>query len=372
MATTEKKRREAARRNTRMRFEQWAKNPLCQANTVSAVRNVRMAQVAQAEGLAPTFGQSPFAIARGDQFERSLFYADARALLDALIEREVLPPGSEGLADFRLRMNGGRYITDLDSAIVETSDFLRRVASAKSASQRAELPSVVAGPTLRIPRGVMLPEAVLIIDVLALRLDRDLPELVVGEIKTYPDRGGHTAAAELAVARAQAGIYVHALDVVCEELGIADEVVIRRDGFLVLTRPGSNRPSVRAGEDFGYQAERARRGFDLLEAAACALPSEVWGSEDDPPEEVLVRAVREADTNYGEVCLSFCDRAPVCHRSALDAGDPIVLGEDVRRYLGTVTLHRALALLDGAPSATEAEADLLRRIRASERMVSSE
>ena len=36
---------DAARRNTRMRFEQWAKNPACQANTVSAVRNVRMSVV---------------------------------------------------------------------------------------------------------------------------------------------------------------------------------------------------------------------------------------------------------------------------------------------------------------------------------------
>jgi hypothetical protein len=65
---------DAARRNTRMRFEQWAQNPLCQANTVSAVYAVRMSEVAVAEGYRPTFGQSPFAIARGDQFERSLFY----------------------------------------------------------------------------------------------------------------------------------------------------------------------------------------------------------------------------------------------------------------------------------------------------------
>ena len=35
--------REEARRNTRGRFEQWAKNPTCDANTSSAVHNIRLA-----------------------------------------------------------------------------------------------------------------------------------------------------------------------------------------------------------------------------------------------------------------------------------------------------------------------------------------
>lgn len=34
--------REEARRNTRGRFEQWAKNPKCDANVISAVHNIRM------------------------------------------------------------------------------------------------------------------------------------------------------------------------------------------------------------------------------------------------------------------------------------------------------------------------------------------
>ena len=38
------------------------------------------------------------------------------------------------------------------------------------------------------------------------------------------------------------------------------------------------------------------------------------------------------------------------------------LGDDVDRFLGTVTLHRALELLEGAAAANEAEADLQRRM----------
>ena len=36
------------------------------ANTVSAVHNVRMSEIAKVEGYEPTFGQSPFALARGE------------------------------------------------------------------------------------------------------------------------------------------------------------------------------------------------------------------------------------------------------------------------------------------------------------------
>jgi hypothetical protein len=198
-------------------------------------------------------------------------------------------------------------------------------------------------------------------------VDSDRTTLVVGEVKTYPDRGGHTDAHELAVARAQAGIYVHALDVVCAELGIADSIGVAREGFLVLTRPGSNQPSIRPREDFRYQAQRAARGFELLEAAAQRLPAEVWALPDAEPPDELVNAITTADVSYSEGCLSFCDRASGCHKRALAAGDPLVLGQDVQRFLGTIDLHRVLALMDGAPAETEAEADLLRRIADSER-----
>jgi hypothetical protein len=42
------------------------------------------------------------------------------------------------------------------------------------------------------------------------------------------------------------------------------------------------------------------------------------------------------------------------------------LGDDVERFLGTITLLRALELLNGAKPVTEAEADLGRRMREQE------
>jgi hypothetical protein len=355
--------RDAARRNTRLRFEQWANNPSCEANTFSAVHNVRMDKVAAREGHPTTFGQSPFAIARGRTFEAALLRNGAERLLEALIEEGVLPAGATGLEDLRLKMNGGPRLRSLDEAIAATTDLLTRAAAARTPAERRALPAVIAGATVRIPRGVMLPEAVLILDALALRSDGERPELIVGEVKTYPDRGGHTDAAELAAARAQAGVYLHALQLTVAALDLGGALDVALHGFLVLTRPGSSRPSVRAGEQLRYQAERARRGFDRLEQAALALPAVAAGTgEPASVEEELLQAVMAASTSYSEACLSFCDRAAGCHAAALAAGDPIVLGEDVRRFLGAVSLPRALELLDGAVPANPSEEDLVRRI----------
>ncbi len=73
-----------ASRDTRRRFEQWARNPLCQANTPSAVHGIAMIEVAKAEGCTPTMGQSPFALARGLNCERMLIKGSAERLREDL------------------------------------------------------------------------------------------------------------------------------------------------------------------------------------------------------------------------------------------------------------------------------------------------
>jgi hypothetical protein len=340
-------------RDTRARFEQWAKNPECPANTISAVHGVKMADVAKAEGLTPTMGQSPFAIARGVTFERSLLWNGAEKLRAALVKAGVIPEEPDGFVDLRMRQLGGPF-RDLNHARTETTRLLQALAAKQPLKAGDQLPSIVAAATLRIPATVMLPEALLVIDVLAITHNGPRARLTVGEIKTYPDRGGYTDTDELAGARAQAGVYVHGLDLVIKELGLENRLEVSRTGFLVLSRPGFNQPSIRAGEDLRYQAKRAERGFQQLEEAAVRLP--------EPGIKDLIAAVRNAATAYSEGCVTFCDRAEGCHARAVDRGDPMVLGEDVARFLGAVNLPRALNLIDGAKPANEAEADLARRL----------
>src|SRR4051794_23289412 len=90
------RRRPEKSRDTRLRFEQWAKNPVCEANTMSAVHNVKMAKVAESVGVAPSFGASPFALGRGEQFEFNLLNNSAERLLPELYRTGVLPEGANG------------------------------------------------------------------------------------------------------------------------------------------------------------------------------------------------------------------------------------------------------------------------------------
>ncbi len=346
--------RQEARRNTRGRFEQWAKNPTCAANTLSAVHNVRLDAAARAIGLDPSFGQSPFAIARGNRFEAGLFFDGAAKLRAALERKRCLPDGSVGFLDLRLRMNGGTRFASVDEALHATEEWLNEVAADPLVAD-----SIVAAPMVRIPKGVILPEALLIIDAVTV-IEHDGKALVtVGEVKVFPDRGGHTDPHQLATARAQAGVYRHALELAVSALGLANRIEVAAEGFLVFTWPGSNSPSVRAGEDLTYQAIRAARGFDRLEQVALSLVRTDDFRSDEP---ALVQRVVDAETDYSETCLNFCDLAPRCHERALSAGDPVVLGDDVKRLLGDTAIDRAIELLNGVQPLSERERDLQRQL----------
>lgn len=347
--------RERARRETRRRFEQWAHNPECHANVVSAVHNVKMSAVARRENPSVAMsGQSVFALERGNTFEAGLMADGAAKLLRALADAGVVDQANPHFADHRTVANGGT-IASLDQAVETGHRFLADLAGA------AGFHGAVSSLTVRIPRGIMLPEATLIIDVLAVRHGADGPVIEVGEVKTYADQGGHTHRGDLAAARAQMGLYVHALELTLEHLGVADKVAVSQQGFLVLTYPGSNQASVRAGEDLRFQRERARRGFDLMEQSALEL-SDQYGSGDDDDPESLLDLVLHARTSFQDSCLSFCDRAETCFRTALADGNGVVLGNDAERFLNGVTLHRLDQLMSGAAPTNPTESDLMARL----------
>jgi hypothetical protein len=340
------------RRDTRLRFEQWARNPACEANTLSAVHGIPMVDVAIAEGGRITMGQSPFALARGMTFERGLFRGAAEQLRKALVHAQVLDPTARGFADFRTRQNSGR-LANIDAALQQTAELLGSLSKVRG---RDVQPSIIAAATICIPERVMLPEAILIIDVLVVRWDASAkrPELIVGEVKTYPDRAGHTDGADLATARAQAGVYLHGLEITLKSMLLADKFTLSRKGFLVLTKPGSNAASIRANEDLRYQAMRAERGFNQLESAANAAFEEHGTA--------TIQTVLSAPTAYESACVGFCDRASACFTRAKDAGNAMILGEEVARFLGPVNLKRAMDLLDGDKPHTEPERNLAERL----------
>ena len=252
-------------RDTRLRFEHWARNPRCHANTLSAVHGISMSEVAKAEGIHAYYRAVSLALTRGRNFERVLLRNAAQRLRDALVSRRCTAGWSTGALGFP---TSGQWRSDAHFGR-RAKGNRRPLKGYRSRSRRGTAkPAIIGGATVRLPGQVMLPEAILIMDVLAVRYESEPVTLMVGEIKSYPDRGGYTDSAELATARAQAGVYVHGLRTALTEFGITDKLVVSDQGFLVLSRPGSNQPSVRAGEDLRFQAWRADRGFKQLEEAA--------------------------------------------------------------------------------------------------------
>lgn len=348
------------RRDVRRRLEQYASNPRCEANVISAVHDVPMEAVARSLGFEVAVGQSPFALLRGQQFERSLFRDDAVRLRRALITQKVLPANAAGFVDFRMARNDGPY-PNLDAS---RAAFLQRLgAFAKTVGEaRLQLPTILAGPTLMVPGKAILPDGLFAIDVLTVHPQpRPAPIVLrVGEVKVYPDRGGFTDAAELSSTRAQAGLYVHALRVELQQSKLAQHFAVADDGFLVLTRPSFNLPSVRGAEDLQHQAERAAVMFDrVLRIAERTLPAD--SATDDVPTSRR-QAVVDAPKQYADGCLAFCELAAHCQQEALAHGLPAALGDDLGRFLGPITLHRALELLHGAAPQHDVERDLVARI----------
>jgi hypothetical protein len=348
------------RRDVRRRLEQYAANPECEANVLSAVHDIPMDRVALEVGLEPKFGQSPFAIRRGQIFERSLFEEEALRLRKALIDQKVLPANASGFVDLRTQKNGGLQPT-LDASRQAFLELLKGFAAA-TGDARQHLPAVIASPGLAVPGRAILPDGLFAVDVLTVHPQPPPGPIYlrVGEIKVYPDRGGFTSSTELASTRAQAGLYLHVLRRELTELGVSGAIEASVDGFLVLTRPGSNQPSVRAPEDLRFQAARAESAFERLrEAAARAVPPDINTKEVPRPR---LELIAQAGKRYGDRCLAFCELADHCHARALAAGSASALGEDVARLLGEIRLHRALELLRGADALTPAETDFQRRV----------
>jgi len=329
------------KRDTRHRFEQWAKNPSCEANTVSAVHNMPMYEVAKKESPSAKNMRkaSPFALARGVTFERMLFDKSAKMIVEHLNKVNLLDVESPNtFIDLRTKMNGGS-IENLDIAVNKFTELLQHLTAYSDSDQL-----IVAAATMKLVGNYMIPETILVVDALVCKRVGDRWELTVGEVKTYPDRGGFTDKSHLSSTRAQAGVYVYALDRTINELGLGSKMAVAENGFIVLTRPGTIFPRIRYPEDLKYQSDRAKRGFKDLMAVAENLKR----ARDDKK----AAYIESAGTCYGQGCISFCERANICYEREFKNGNPVVLGDDVEEFARGINLKRINKIVKGQVSRT--------------------
>jgi hypothetical protein len=306
--------------------------------------------LARGVGFPARFGQSPFAIARGNAFE-AMVKADGCAELLRLL-RGVL--GAE---------LGAAGYTDLGPTDGVDDGDLRHARARTALTTPGSDAALYDHPLLRLRlagRDVYLEP-----DLVALRHNGVFH---VVEVKSFPVIDGRAEPAKVAAAATQAAVYVLALrDVLGRPDAVAHEIV------LVCPENFSNRPVAvtvdvrRQLTVLAHQITRLVRVDEIVaglpDGLTLDLRPDATGTPTRPAAE-LAAALGAVDARYSPGCLSACELAFFCREEAGPCTP--ALGVSVREELGGVeTVEEVLGLAGGTrpPGPERAEvAELLRAV----------
>jgi hypothetical protein len=300
-------------------------------------------------------GQSPFALAIGNRFDRAMAENGAAELLELYRSAGRLTTAECKVA----------IIPDL-APIGARRDLKHIMAVRQTESQKLMEQKLRKDP--KAPNIIVKPRVL----VTLLGLDHGIePDALIAsdsdpfyrpvEIKSYPDRAGKTEPADIRGACRQAAVGVVALRNVVYRMGVRNaEALIPACGDLVLRIPGALKPTLRPMTLKGE--------VDSLERAIHEAPSNLeeleqllqGGALDDP-------AVLESIPNsYRSSCKEYCALAQHCKQAAVASGDPAILGDFARETLAAAgSISRTLDLIrgTGAPPRTPGEQSLAEQLR---------
>ncbi|WP_104816205.1 hypothetical protein [Kitasatospora sp. MMS16-BH015] len=333
-----------------------AANPGCRRRAVLDAVGVDKAAVAQRLGRPAPFGQSPFAISRGNVFERRLKENGYAALLEPLRRHLALPGALPAEAGPPLA------VPDL---LPSAGPAVRAERTRQALAEAAADPTgwtLLDHPMLRLvvagSPAYLEPDAVLVHG----------GRCTVVEIKSFPILDGAADPAKVGAAARQAAVYVLALQETAAALAGREP---SRSPYATAELPGSPEPSVLlvCPKDFGNRptaavvdvrrelASTRRRltrltGIDQLLAA---LPSGTTfdlapdeAGAPTRPAEALAEAVETVPAAYRPDCLSTCELGFHCRAQARCSDSVGQLGPGVRGELGSIdTVTAALAAASG-------------------------
>ncbi|MEV0369158.1 hypothetical protein AB0I10_04940 [Streptomyces sp. NPDC050636] len=323
-----------------------AANPGCRRRALLDGAGIDKGALAQALGSPATYGQSQFALIRGNSFEARV-KADGGADLLRLLHERLRPgtaaPESMAVATPDLSAAGP------EGRAARTALALREVTAAGGWAllDHPMLAVEVAGSPAYVE-----PDAVVV---------HPDGSWTVVEIKSFPMIDGAADAAKVGAAARQAAVYVLALETVAGHVGARTgrEVQVRDRVLLVCPKDFSNLPTA-AAIDIRKQLATTRRQLARLtrvEDIAAALPPETTfdlqltddGAATRPPEE-LAAAVEAVGASYAPECLAACELAFHCRKRSREDGAVETLGRGVRGELGGLrTIEDVLAAATGAP-----------------------
>ncbi|MEU5833312.1 hypothetical protein ABZ820_06430 [Streptomyces diacarni] len=320
-----------------------AANPGCRRRALLDGAGVDKGAVAQALGSPAPFGQSQFALVRGNAFEARVKADGGQVLLALLCEQvgEARPePEQVVVPDVTADGPAGRA-ERTRLALAEVPEGSWGLLDHPWLSLR------VAGST-----------AYLEPDALAVHPDGSLSII---EIKSFPILDGAADTVKAGAAARQSAVYALALE--------TQPRAVRESALLVCPKDFSNLPA--AGllplrKQIAATRRQLRR-LTRLEEIAAELPEGVHFAPTQEPEE-LAAAVESVPAAYAPECLSTCELAFHCRQRARGAGSVVALGRSVRGELGGLaTVPDVLAAASGDPGSAAAQdpaAALLRRAAA--------
>ncbi|MGW7168279.1 hypothetical protein ACWGH3_23865 [Streptomyces sp. NPDC054884] len=318
-----------------------AANPGCKRRAILDGAGVNKAALAGALGSPSAFGQSQFALTRGNAFEAKV-KADGGAELLRLVHERLDPAAPPPV---------GAAVPDLsaigpEGRTARTALALREAASA--AAEAAGSGSGSGGWTLldhpMIALDVAGSPAFLEPDAVVVHPDGSW---TVVEIKSFPMLDGAADPAKVGAAARQAAVYVLALEEVAARLKPAPHV--RHRVLLVCPKDFSNLPTASAVDVRKQRAVTRRQLARLtrIQEIADALPDGVCFSPELPAEQ-LTEAVEAVPAAYAPECLAACELAFHCRDRSRAAGAVTSLGRSVRAELGGLsTVEDVLAAARG-------------------------
>jgi hypothetical protein len=329
-------------------------NPGCTRRAVLDAAGIDKPRLAEHLGFPARFGQSRFALARGNGFEAMLKRDGCAELLDLLRETLGIDAPQVGYDDL-----GADDDDTMGARHARTRAILARAAGA----------ALVDHPLLTLD--VAGQQVFLEPDLIAFQVEG---RLHVVEIKSFAIVDGQADSAKVSAAAVQAAVYVLALRRLLEELG-HDPELVSHDVVLICPENFAFRPTA-VMLDVRKQLSTLRRQLTRLTAVGdivAGLPDHltfdlaVRGKRPTRSPAELIAALDRVEARYAPDCLATCELSFYCRHEA--AGTTAALGRPVREALGGVdTVTEALALATGTRIPTDDQAEAAALLKAAARL----
>ncbi|MDP9870032.1 MULTISPECIES: hypothetical protein [Streptosporangium] len=336
-----------------------AANPGCARRALMDAAGVDKDRTARHLGFPAPFGQSQFAITRGNVFESLVKENGCAELLRLLRELLGLPVAQVGYQDVEsvgshLRHSHTRTLVD------------------RAAREHGDTAVFYDHPlfSLEIAGHTSYLEP----DVVAFQVGG---RFHIVEIKSFSVIDGQAEPEKVAAAARQAAVYVLAMRTLLADLG-HDPERVSHDVVLVCPENFANRPTATLVDVrkqlavLKRQLTRMTRVDRLLEGLPQGVTFDLAPDGDGVPTrsaEELAQALARVPARYAPDCLSTCDMCMFCRDEARGSGSTDLLGRQIRDQLGGVCgMTEALGLAEGTVEPAEGQEEIARLLRLAERL----